>query len=106
MCSSDLAEVAAISPQVHIPNAKDRAVPQFLLRGTRDTLIPDAEVQGYTDALKAAGQRAEYVQVEGAGHAFFDWKADGNKATFARYGVPYAAQMEAFFNSIFYPAAK
>ena len=100
------AEVAAISPQEHIPNAKDRAVPQFLLRGTRDTLIPDAEVQGYTDALKAAGQRAEYVQVEGAGHAFFDWKADGNKATFARYGVPYAAQMEAFFNSIFYPAAK
>ena len=55
---------------------------------------------------EAAGQRAEYVQVEGAGHAFFDWKADGNKATFARYGVPYAAQMEAFFNSIFYPAAK
>jgi hypothetical protein len=40
---------------------------------------------------------------DGAGHAFFDWKPDAaTRATFARYGVPYAAQMQAFFNSIFY----
>jgi hypothetical protein len=41
--------------------------------------------------------------VEGAGHAFFDWKPDTTtRATFAQYGVPYAAQMQAFFDGIFY----
>ena len=30
----------------------------------------------FTDALVKAGQRVEYVQVGGAGHAFFDWKPD------------------------------
>jgi acetyl esterase/lipase len=93
----------AVAPMEHIPNIKVRAVPQFLLRGTLDPLITNGEVQGYADALKAAGQRVEYVQVEGASHAFFDWKPDaGTKATFAKYGVPYAARMEAFFDSVFY----
>jgi hypothetical protein len=41
--------------------------------------------------------------VEGAGHAFFDWKPDATtRATFARFGVPYAAKMQTFFNGIFY----
>jgi acetyl esterase len=93
----------AISPQANIPNIKDRAVPQFLLRGTADTLIQNAEVQNYADALTAAGQRAEYVLVEGAAHAFLDWKPDARtKATFYRYGVPQAARMKAFFDSVFY----
>ncbi len=106
MAGASPESVAAISPMAHIPNIKDRAVPQYLLRGTIDRTIPDAEVQGYTDALKAAGQRAEYVLVEGAGHAFFDWKPDSRtKATFAQYGEKYAAEMKGFFNSIFYPAA-
>jgi acetyl esterase/lipase len=97
----------AISPQDNIPNLKDRPVPQFLLRGTVDTVISNAEVQGYTDALKAAGQRAEYVLVPGAAHAFLDWKPDARtKATFVKYGIPYAAQMKDFFNSIFYPLPK
>jgi acetyl esterase len=97
--------VAAVSPQAHIPNVKVRAVPQYMLRGSIDRTIPDAEVQGYVDALKAAGQRAEYVLVEGAGHAFFDWKPQNNvKATFAQYGVKYAAEMKSFFNTVFYPA--
>jgi hypothetical protein len=55
------------------------------------------------DALVAAGQRAEYVQVGGAGHAFFDWKPDERtKATFAQYGVYYAEMMENFFVSTLY----
>jgi acetyl esterase len=96
--------VKAVSPQEHIPNAKERAVPQYLLRGTNDPLIRDPDVQGFADALKAAGQTAEYVQVEGASHAFFDWKPDANtKATFAKYGVPYAAKMKSFFDGFFYP---
>ncbi|HEX4264280.1 MAG TPA: alpha/beta hydrolase [Verrucomicrobiae bacterium] len=98
------AAVRAVAPQDNIPNIKDRAVPQFLLRGSEDPLIRDEEVRGYADALKAAGQKAEYVQVEGASHAFFDWKPDAEtKATFAKYGVPYAAKMEAFFDAVFYP---
>lgn len=94
----------AIVPKDNIPNVSRRAVPQFLLRGKMDGLIADAEVQGYADALKAAGQRVVYLQVEGAGHAFFDWKPDDQtKATFEKFGVPYAAKMESFFDEVFYP---
>jgi acetyl esterase/lipase len=93
----------AIAPLVHIPPASERSVPQFLTRGTRDTLITDVAVKEFVDALVKAGQRVEYVQVGGAGHAFFDWKPDDNtKATFAKYGVYYAAAMKAFFMSVLY----
>lgn len=93
----------AIAPLSHIPAATERAVPQFLVRGTNDRLISDTDVKEFTDALVKAGQRAEYVQVGGANHAFFDWKPDENtKATFARYGVYYAAAMKAFFVSTLY----
>jgi acetyl esterase/lipase len=94
---------AAISPIKHIPKATERSVPQYLTRGTRDPIINDQGVTEFVDALVAAGQRAEYVQVGGASHAFFDWKPDAQtKATFARYGVYYAAEMKAFFESILY----
>jgi acetyl esterase/lipase len=96
--------IKAVSPQEHIPNASKRAVPQLLLRGTDDPLIRDPDVQAFADALKAAGQTVEYVQVEGASHAFFDWKPDARtKATFAKYGVPNAAKMKGFFDRVFYP---
>jgi acetyl esterase/lipase len=99
--ANDQAWKEAIAPLSHIPQATERAVPQFMVRGTRDGLITDADVKDFTDALVKAGQRAEYVQVGGAGHAFFDWKPDQNtKATFAKYGVYYAAQMKAFFASV------
>jgi acetyl esterase/lipase len=95
--------VKAVSPQEHVPNGKERAVPQYLLRGTVDPLIGDADVQAFADALKAAGQTVKYEQVEGASHAFFDWKPDAHtKATFAKYGVPYAAKMKSFFDGVFY----
>ena len=93
----------AIAPLSNIPKASERAVPQYLLRGTNDPLIKDEAVKEYVDALVKAGQRVEYVQVGGANHAFFDWKPDANtKATFAKYGVYFAAQMEAFFSSVLY----
>jgi len=92
---------AAISPQQHIPNASVRAVPQYLTRGTQDPLIQDAMCKSFMEALVKAGQRVEYVQVGGAQHAFFDWKPDAaTKATFAQYGVYYAAEMKAFFESV------
>lgn len=90
-----------IAPLSNIPAASERAVPQYLLRGTNDPLIKDDAVKVYVDALVKAGQRAEYVQVGGASHAFFDWKPEENvKATFAKYGVYYAAEMKAFFSSV------
>lgn len=94
----------AIAPLNNIPNVKERAVPQYLTRGTNDMLIKDEMVKVYVDALVKAGQRAEYVQVGGANHAFFDWKPDQRtKDTFKLYGIYYAAEMKAFFNSVFYP---
>jgi acetyl esterase/lipase len=99
--------IRAVSPQEHIPNARKRAVPQLLLRGTVDPLIRDPDVQAFADALKVARQTVEYVQVEGASHAFFDWKPDARtKATFAKYGVPNAAKMKSFFDRVFYPQRK
>jgi len=92
----------AIAPLSHIPPATERSVPQFLTRGTTDPLITDVAVKEFVDGLVKAGQRAEYVQVGGASHAFFDWKPDDTtKATFAKYGVYYAAAMKSFFLSVF-----
>jgi pimeloyl-ACP methyl ester carboxylesterase len=101
--AADQAWKDAIAPLGHIPAATERSVPQFLTRGTRDGLIQDAGVKEFVDALVKAGQRVEYVQVGGAGHAFFDWKPDENtKATFTKYGVYYAAAMKTFFVSVLY----
>jgi len=101
--ATDQAWKEAVAPLSHIPAATERSVPQFLTRGTRDPLISDAAVKEFVDALVKAGQRAEYVQVGGASHAFFDWKPDENtKATFAKYGVYYAAAMKEFFMSVLY----
>lgn len=93
----------AIAPLNNIPDSKVRAVPTYLTRGTKDPLIKDEAVKAYADSLVNKGQRVEYVQIGGASHAFFDWKTDERtKATFAKYGVYYAAEMKAFFNSVFY----
>ncbi|WP_221030570.1 alpha/beta hydrolase [Actomonas aquatica] len=91
----------AIMPLHAVPAATVRAVPHYVNRGTKDGLISDAMCTEYVDALVAQGQRVQYVQVGGAGHAFFDWKPDAEtRATFAEYGVYYAAEMKAFFASV------
>lgn len=101
---TDEAYYDAVSPIKHVPNVNDRAIPHFIVRGTKDTLVPHEAVQSYVDVLKEHGQRVEYVQVEDAGHAFFDWKPDARtRSTFAKFGVPYAAEMRKFFDSVFYP---
>lgn len=93
----------AVSPIKHIPNASGRALPHFIVRGTKDPIIPDQMVQSYVDLLKSAGHTVTYIQVEDAGHAFFDWKPDANtRATFAKYGVKYAGEMKNFFDGVFY----
>jgi acetyl esterase/lipase len=90
-----------VMPLHSIPEASARAVPQYLTRGTKDPLISDAMCTEFMDALVAKGQRVEYVQVGGAGHAFFDWKPDARtKGEFHKHGVYYAAEMKAFFESV------
>lgn len=93
----------AVSPLQHLPRFSERSIPHYLIRGSEDLLVKDA-MGRYMDALVRAGQRVQYVQVGGAGHAFFDWKPDPQtKATFEEYGIYYIREMESFFNSVFYP---
>ena len=102
--SPDKSWADAIAPIENVPDVKKRAVPQYLLRGSMDMLITDEAVRSYAEALEAAGQTVEYDVVQGASHAFFDWKPDTQtKAVFDKYGVPYAAKMKAFFDAVFYP---
>ncbi len=77
--------------------------PTFVIVGTNDFLLTSN--QEYRDALTAAGQSIEYHEVDGASHAFFDWKSDAaTQATFAQYGEPGIDLMITFFDTVFYPA--
>ena len=92
-----------VAPDENIPSVKDRAIPQYLVLGTLDRTVGREPMEKYVENLKAAGQKAELVIIEGASHAFFDWKPDQRtKDTFAQYGVPYAADMMRFFDEVFY----
>lgn len=93
----------AIAPDDNIPSVEERAIPHYLVLGTLDRTVKREPIELYVDHLHEAGQTAELVIVEGAGHAFFDWKPDQmTKDTFAKYGVPYAADMQRFFDEVFY----
>lgn len=93
----------AVAPICNIPSPSKRRIPQWINRGTNDPLISDETTMAYYNALIEAGQRAEYVKVPGAVHAYYDWKPDSaTKATFWQYGAPYAHKMEEFFNTVFY----
>lgn len=103
--ASDLDEKGqkAIAPDDNIPSLNVRAIPQYLVLGTLDRTVKREPIEKYVEHLRAAGHNAELVIIEGASHAFFDWKPDQRtKDTFARYGVPYAADMMRFFDEVFY----
>ncbi len=92
----------AISPIMHIPDASTRKLPHFIVRGSIDPVVPAQAVLPYVDKLKTASQKVKYIEVPDASHAFFDWKPDAvTRATFAKYGVPYAAEMKQFFDEVF-----
>lgn len=94
----------AISPIHCIPDAKERLLPQFILRGSKDRLIKPELVQSYISALKEKGQPVQYIEVKGAGHPFLDWKPDPKtKETFKKHAVPHIKMMKAFFDQTFYP---
>lgn len=93
----------AVAPDHNIPAVKDRAIPQYLVLGTLDRTVGREPMEKYVEHLHAAGQKAELIIIDGASHAFFDWKPDQRtKDTFAKYGVPYAADMMRFFDEVFY----
>ena len=93
----------AITPDSNIPSARARKAPQYFVLGTMDRTVGRAPMEEYVKHLREAGQKAEFVLIEGASHAFFDWKPDQRtKATFERFGVPYAASMRRFFDEVFY----
>ncbi len=93
----------ALAPICNIPSPSERLVPHWINRGTDDPIISEEATIAYQQALLDAGQRAEYVRVPGAVHAYYDWKPDAaTKTTFWKYGAPYARQMEDFFNTVFY----
>ncbi len=99
----DTAALQAISPIDNIPSVSQRSVPHYLTRGTLDPIIQDEGVTAYMDALVAAGQTVEYVQIGGANHAFFDWKPNlETEAVFRQFGIYYCEQMEHFFDQVFY----
>ena len=96
-------EMTAVVPMENVPEVSKRAVPQFLTLGTLDRTVGREPMEEYVELLKSKGQRVEYVLIDGASHAFFDWKPDQRtKDTFAKYGVPYAKKMQEFFDTVFY----
>lgn len=96
-------EAKAVVPMENVPDVRKRAIPQFLTLGTLDRTVGREPMEEYVQLLKDKGQRVEYHLIDGASHAFFDWKPDQRtKDTFAQFGVPYAKKMQEFFDSVFY----
>ena len=95
--------LVAITPECNIQHADIREMPQYMVLGTLDRTVGRQPMEEYLLRLKGRNQDARLDIVDGASHAFFDWKPDQRtKDTFAKYGVPYAAKMQAFFDEVFY----
>ena len=95
--------LVAITPECNIQHADIREVPTYMVLGTLDRTVGRKPMEEYLLRLKGKNQNARLDIVEGASHAFFDWKPDQRtKDTFAKFGVPYAAKMQAFFDEVFY----
>lgn len=62
------------SPAARLP----LGVPQVLLAGGRDAIVPPATVRAYADAARAAGDTVSLVEVPGAGH--FELVTPGSSA--------------------------
>ncbi len=114
---ADAALLPYIAPQSNIPDtsAGGRTLaPQYVSVGSEDTTVvsdnnngDQAEVNGpitYYNALLAAGQSATWRLVDGATHAYFDWKPDPTtQATYNSIGEPEMTLMMQFFDTVFYP---
>jgi acetyl esterase/lipase len=94
-----------LSPQSNIPDSTVRVLPpQHLTRGSNDPLISDPMLQDYSDALTAAGQASSIDTIDGASHAYLDWKPhDVTVDTFNSFGMEGIDLMIDFYDSVFYP---
>ena len=94
---------AALAPLDNVPDVSVRKIPHWINKGTKDQVITEESTIDYYNAVKSAGQEVYYIKVEGAEHAYYDWKPDSaTKDTFWKYGAPYTREMEKFFNTVFY----
>ncbi len=88
-----------VSPLHNVPLSSERLLPpQLLTVGTDDTLTTPAMVQAYLQKLRDAGQRAEYWEYQGKGHAFLD-----SRDSFAADAPPALDVMLNFLDRVFYP---
>jgi acetyl esterase/lipase len=94
-----------VSPIDNIPDSSVRVLPpQHLTRGSQDPLITAPSLQEYADALAAAGQISSIDTIDGATHAYLDWKPhDGTVETFNGFGMEGIGMMVDFYDGVFYP---
>jgi dipeptidyl aminopeptidase/acylaminoacyl peptidase len=77
---TDDAMLEAASPRRRV---SEIACPVFLVHGTDDYIVPVEQTRRLNAALRSAGKRVEFVEVNDAGHG--DWDADQEKALLERY---------------------
>ncbi|WP_245257756.1 alpha/beta hydrolase [Methylobacterium sp. 88A] len=68
--SADPAKALAASPMGHLGADEP---PFLIMHGTADTLVSPVQSKQLFEALRAKGNKAEYVLVEGAGHGDLPW---------------------------------
>ncbi|KQO45964.1 alpha/beta hydrolase [Methylobacterium sp. Leaf85] len=68
--SADPAKALAASPMGHLGVDEP---PFLIMHGTADTLVSPVQSKQLFEALRAKGNKAEYVLVEGAGHGDLPW---------------------------------
>jgi acetyl esterase/lipase len=94
----------AVSPIFNIPDANQRQLPPQLLTGaSKDRVTPVKLIQIYLNKLKNKGQKCEYWEHEGRGHAYLDsGKSFLSGNDFKKDAIPALEIMVKFLNSIFY----
>lgn len=92
----------AIEPMSIIPPATERVLPpQYLQVGSEDMTVGAEPVRQYAQQLAAAGQEVRFIEYQGAGHAYFDWKPEpGVLDVFYSTGVTALDDMIVFFDEM------
>ncbi len=94
-----------VSPEYLIQSVSLK-VPCWQSRGSVDMLINLESVQRFTASLTAAGWADadnQYFEMEGANHAFYDWKPNTTtQSTYSQYGEPGMVKMIEFFDKYCY----
>lgn len=66
-----------VSPTHHVEAG---VPPTLVLHGKADVTVPFAQVEKFAARMKVAGNRCEVAGYDGAGHGFFNFGRDGNRA--------------------------